>query len=165
MRLDTPIRRAMLAVLSVLMLLTLAFIFSNSLRTPEESVEQSSAVGGALAAIFPPDTALGAFISENLRKLAHFAEYAVLGVECAMLVIFYLQKPLVSASLSLPMAVCVAVVDESLQYLSQRGPSVSDVWIDFSGFLLASLLCYGTTLVIRLLRNGRKNNNLENNDG
>ncbi len=151
MNIGTPVRKAMLALLLLAIVLTVAFIFSNSLRTPEESMEQSSAVGGFVAEIFPPDTPLGGFIAEHLRKIAHFLEYALLGVECALLVIFYLQKRRFYACLSVPAAFSVAAVDELLQNFSGRGPALGDVCIDLAGFVFASLFTYGAAYLVRVI--------------
>ena len=129
------IRKAIYWALIGAMLLTLAFIFSNSLRAPDESMEQSSAVGGFFAVIFPPDKPFGGFVQEYIRKIGHFAEYAVLGGEAAIFVMFYLQSARIKLILSIPIGMCVAVVDETLQYFSGRGPAISDLWIDFGGFL------------------------------
>ena len=98
--------------------------------------------------IFPPNTALGGFVHGNIRKIAHFAEYGLLGAEIAVFVMFYLQKRRQKALASLPLAVCVAVFDETLQYFSGRGPAVLDVWIDLGGFAFASLVTYGIILLV-----------------
>ena len=134
------------------MLLTLVFIFTNSLRPPEESMEQSDAVGGFFAFIFSPDKPLGKFVQDHIRKIGHFGEYGILGAEVAAFVMFYLQKRREKALLSAPFAMCVAVVDETLQYLSGRGPAISDVWIDLGGFVSGSLLCYGIIMLVLRVR-------------
>ena len=130
------------------MLLTLIFIFTNSLRAPEESMEQSGAARGFLETVFSYDRPLGRFVLDNVRKIAHFAEYALLGLEVAIFVIFHLQNKCVKAILSIPAAMCVAVFDETLQYFSGRGPAIVDVWIDLGGFAAGSLTCYGVTALV-----------------
>lgn len=139
-------------------LLTLLFIFSNSLRDPGESMEQSNVVGGFLETLFSYDKPFGKFVLENVRKIAHFAEYAILGAEIAAFVMFHLQKPYIKAALSLPMAMCVAVFDETLQYFSGRGPAIADVWIDLGGFAAGMLGCYGIIMLVLGLRARSKHN-------
>lgn len=155
----TKTKRIFLYVLTAFIALTLAFIFSNSLRTPEQSMEQSTAAQGFLAQILPPDTDLGGFVHNNVRKIAHFAEYGILGVEIAIFVAFYLHKRIKMALMSLPTAACVALFDETLQHLSGRGPAILDVWIDLGGFALLSLVTYGVIWVVLTVGAKRKNRN------
>ena len=147
------------------MVLTIAFIFSNSLRTPAESLEQSDAVGGVIAAIFPPDTALGGFIQEHIRKIGHFAEYGILGVEFALFVIFCLQNKSKAALASIPAAAIIALIDETLQYASGRGPSVADVWIDLGGFTALSFAAYGAVALVLCIRRAAQKNKTETKNG
>ena len=78
-------------VLLALIAGTVVIIFVNSALPPEVSAEQSGTVGGIIAEIIPPDTDLGAFIQEYLRKIAHFTEYGLLGIEISLLVFFYFK--------------------------------------------------------------------------
>lgn len=134
------------------MLLTLLFIFTNSLRTPEQSMEQSSAVEDFMATVFPPETPFGAFVKEYVRKIGHFVEYGILGVETAVFVSLYLQNKRKMALMSVPAAVCTAFFDETLQYFSGRGPAIMDVWIDLGGFVTFSLFAYGVMYLVARLR-------------
>ena len=120
---------------------TLIFIFTNSALPPKESAEQSGAVGDFISLIIPPDTELGAYIQTNLRKIAHFTEYGMLGVELAVYFLaFDRRRRHILCSAAVPFA--VGFVDETIQIFSGRGPSVSDVWIDVGGFFTFSLLAY-----------------------
>ena len=141
-------KKRLLYLLLSLIGLTLLFIFTNSLRPPEESMEQSDSALGLVGMIFSPDTPFGAFLQEYGRKIAHFLEYGLLGVEVSILVNFYLQKRRIVAALSIPAAMCVAVVDETLQYFSGRGPAILDVWIDLGGFAALSLITYGVVYAV-----------------
>ena len=75
------------------MVLTLLFIFTNSLRPPEESMEQSNSLADFMAGILPPETPLGAFVQDYIRKIGHFVEYGILGAEVAVFVSIYLHLP------------------------------------------------------------------------
>lgn len=85
----------------------------------------------------------------DVRKLAHFCEYAALGALSGATFAFAQNH---SASRLLNHALLgllAAVIDESIQVLSGRGPLVTDIWIDAAGYwvgLLAALLLW------RLLR-------------
>lgn len=148
----TRVRRIFFWAQLAAILLTLLFIFTNSLRAPGESMEQSNAARGFLEVLFSYDKPLGKFVLENVRKIAHFAEYAFLGAEIAAFVMFHLQKPYVKAALLFPLAMCVAVIDETLQYFSGRGPAIADVWIDLGGFAAGLLVCYGIIMLVLGLR-------------
>ncbi len=130
-------------VLIALILATVVFIFANSLKSPEESLEDSNAVGGILSTIFPPDTDLGAFIVEYVRKIAHFTEYGLLGIEVALFICICTEKRVKCALFASALGFFIGFIDETLQYISERGPAISDVWVDAGGFILFSLLVYG----------------------
>lgn len=119
-------------------------------------MEQSNAARGFLAAIFSPDKPLGKFVHDYIRKIGHFGEYGILGAEVAAFVLFYLQKRREKAILSIPLGMCTAVVDETLQYFSGRGPAISDVWIDLGGFVAGSLFCYGVILLVLKLGENKR---------
>ena len=129
-------------VLLALIVGTVAFIFVNSALPPEVSAEQSGTVGGIIAEIIPPDTDLGAFIQEYLRKIAHFTEYGLLGIEISLLVFFYFKRRILFGCSAAAVPFFIGFIDESIQILSGRGPSISDVWIDIGGFITFSLLSY-----------------------
>lgn len=121
---------------------TVVFIFVNSALPPEVSAEQSGTVGGIIAEIIPPDTDLGSFIQEYLRKIAHFTEYGMLGIEISLLVFFYFKRRVLFGCSAAAVPFFVGFIDESIQILSDRGSSISDVWIDIGGFITFSLLSY-----------------------
>ena len=109
-------------VLGILIALTLAFIWSNSM--------QSRAVSGGMSGSLKTwlEQLLHTEISEFLlRKAAHFSEYGLLGVEFSLL----LGRNLLDFPL---IGMLCAVTDETIQIFSGRGSLVSDVWIDAAGF-------------------------------
>ena len=150
-------QRVLRIILSSLVLATLAFIFTNSALPREQSSEFSHGVGGLLERIFPPDTLVGGFLQEHLRKIAHFAEYALLGAELSLYSLLFVQNKK-RAYISLPIiALTVAFLDESVQMLSGRGPAILDVWIDLFGFLTAVLVIFTAALLsVRIRAGGRK---------
>ena len=127
-------------ILIAMVVSTVAFIFYNSSLPPEKSSEQSSVVGDIIAGIIPPETEAGGFIQKYLRKIAHFTEYGLLGVELTLLVLIYSKRRVRHFLLSLTAAVFVALTDETVQMFSKRGPSVYDVWIDVGGFVFFATL-------------------------
>ena len=137
-------------LLIVLIILTVAFIFIQSAKSPERSAEDSDRVGEMVEEIIPPDTPPGEFIQINLRKIAHFVEFSVLGLEVALYVwLFARKRSFILASY--PIALFIALLDETVQIFSGRGSSLSDVWLDFSGFLTMATLFYGVALLVARL--------------
>ena len=149
---STKLKKALKIALLVLIVFNVAFIFTQSILPPEESSKESSAVGGVIEDIIPPETKPGEFIQTNLRKIAHFVEFATLGAEVSLFVVLFVRRRIV-AFLSFPTALIVGFFDETIQLFSGRGASVKDVWIDFFGFASAALIFYTGYLVAYLIRN------------
>ena len=140
--------------LVVLILLTIGFIFVQSMLPPEKSSEESDAVGEIIGEIIPPETKPGEFIQINIRKLAHFFEFALLGVELSLYAVLFLREKgfiLKTYAASL----FVALVDETIQIFSGRGPAIFDVWLDFFGFLTAASFVYAVAFFVTLFRKGK----------
>ena len=130
----------------------LAWIFSNSLQSGTESYSQSSKVMKmvqSIAAFVAPDSYIATATGEDyerihgvVRTLAHFSEFALLGVLVGCCYCSYTNKKLF---IFLPFAflVCVPLVDEFLQTLTEgRAAEIADVLVDMSGA--------GTGLIISL---------------
>lgn len=122
-------------VLGILIALTLAFIWSNSM--------QSRAVSGGMSGSLKTwlEQLLHTEISEFLlRKAAHFSEYGLLGVEFSLLLGLQHDKNGKNFQhgrnlLDFPLiGMLCAVTDETIQIFSGRGSLVADVWIDTAGF-------------------------------
>ena len=145
----SAIKRFFALVLVLVIAATVAFIFYNSSLPPEKSSEQSGAVGGIIAEIIPPETELGGFLQKYIRKIAHFTEYGLLGIELALMCVFLVKRRMPFALGSLFFAGTVALVDETVQIFSERGPTVSDIWIDIGGFLFFSALAYFVLALIK----------------
>lgn len=137
--------------LRILVVLTLMFIWGNSLMPGEISDEISGVfnryLGPALLKIF------GGTLNSSqghglLRKMAHGTEFFCLGIELNLLL---LPEKLWS-NLILG-GVLTALCDETIQlFVPERCGQIKDVWIDLLGFMLGVLLC-------QLLRWHRKRKN------
>ena len=121
----------------------LAVIFGHSLMPAELSKVES---GGLLAWL---SKAMPFLTDRLLRKLAHFSEFAVLGLLLAQCLRAGFSQPALAALLC-------AAADETVQlYVPGRSGQVRDIWIDFAGALTAVAL----TLLVRrivLLRRLRR---------
>ena len=152
-----------ITILSVLIALTLGFIWINSCLPPETSGNASLGVYqkivSVVATVFGEQASQSfskVFTEQVLRKLAHFLEFGVLGIELAFLyAVIGKLTPKSYAFLGL-YGVVVAVVDESIQILSQRGARITDALIDISGYLVC---CLFTVLIIKLTQNKKPTKN------
>ena len=128
-------------LLILLILLTLAFIWGNSLLPRTESQEISR---GLLAEICAALETVGLHIDPQndhwLRKLAHFSEFGLLGVELCLLLWLNRQKSVQGFINCAFAGLAVAVTDEALQLISHRGSQVQDVLLDFAGFVTGLVL-------------------------
>lgn len=139
------------AVLLILIVVTVAFIFSNSLLDKTDSLEQSDKAKGILTPILEFFVGEGNVTSHLIRKLAHFAEFGVLGLE-----LFFLTKTL--ASFQFFASLLIAVSDETIQLFSDRGSQVQDIWIDFFGACSGIVFGFAITEIIKFTINRRQKN-------
>lgn len=121
-----------------LIALNLSFIWGNSMMSGPESSEISS---GVLAWV---TETLGTVIPNGehvIRKLAHFSEFACLGLLFGWLSVLRQEKGFHLFAMPLLFGSMSALVDETIQVLVPgRGPSVVDVWIDTAGVAAGILL-------------------------
>ena len=150
------VKNSLQILLIILIIATIAFIFTNSIMPPDVSSEQSNTVAGILERIIPTDTPFGAFIQKYVRKLAHFCEYGLLGFEIAIYVMLYAESKLKSAALNMLTPFAVGFIDEGIQIFSGRGPALTDVLIDASGFITLSIITYAFCILIGALRSKKR---------
>lgn len=115
-----------------LLCLNLAFIWGNSMMAGDASGAFSEFIRGILAKILPISDTPGS--GHVLRKLAHWSEFACLGVLLSWLFAMLWAKPGACAALPLLCGLLAACVDESIQLFTPgRFASVLDVGIDTAG--------------------------------
>lgn len=141
-------------VLIATIALTVCFIFVQSMLSPETSSEESDAVGEFVGGIIPPETKPGEFIQINIRKIAHFSEFALLGLEISLYALFFHRKKSFIL-MSYAFALFIALIDETIQLFSGRGPSIFDVWLDFFGFATLAMIVYAVAFAVRFFRGER----------
>lgn len=136
------VRKRRNIILGLLVLLTLAFIWGNSLLPRTESQEISR---GLLAELCAALEHVGMHLDPQndhwLRKLAHFGEFGLLGAELGLLLCLNRRQSVQGFVNCAFAGLAVAVTDEALQLISNRGSQVQDVLLDFAGFLTGLLLC------------------------
>lgn len=129
-------RKRQKMLLTVLIGLNLAFIWGNSAMTGTQSGDMSGSILAVVAQIFP------IFAGENghflLRKLAHFSEFACLGLLTGARKLAGGEKIRLSLA---GFGLAVACIDETIQlYVPARASSLIDVWIDSAGFFTGMIL-------------------------
>lgn len=131
-------------ILYLLIAATLAFIWGNSLQNETTSAVISWSVLNIITPFLEIFVGTGKVTVFLVRKLAHFTEFAILGIELALLLILYKKITLQTISNCLFFALSTAVIDESIQIYSGRGPMVEDILLDFvgaiSGFFLIAIV-------------------------
>lgn len=127
----------------------LLVIWGNSLLPGEISGDISSGVLAFFTEWF------GQVFGEHfLRKLAHFSEFACLGLLMGWLMSLLGQEKLHRFTMPLLFTMMAACLDETIQvFVPGRGPSVIDVWIDTAGAAAGiGLLLLGQTISRRNIR-------------
>lgn len=128
-------------VFTLITLSVIWFIFSNSAEIAEVSGGKSALVTAWLNQLLQA-LSLGLRLSEALvRKLAHFAEYTLLGFWLVLTLRVYTRRVLPYISWPLFLGLATAVTDETLQtFIPGRAGQLRDVCIDFAG-VSAGILC------------------------
>lgn len=136
-------RRILALLFVVLIILTIAFIWFNSLQSPEKSMKRSGAaeeiVRPVVLSIPVKEWHSDGMITFITRKLAHFTEYFLLGVELMALALILRPDYRMRSVWLFLFAVFIASADEALQLTNGRGAAVADVLLDLSG-TIAGLL-------------------------
>ncbi len=132
-------RRVTLCV--VVLCLNIAFIWGNSLLPGEVSGAFSQWVRDLINWILglpakDPEQGHGL-----LRKIAHFTEFACLGVEISCLVRMLRSKKAEHIALPMVGGFFTACIDETIQrFVPDRGPGILDVLIDTAGVFVGTIL-------------------------
>lgn len=124
---------------TVLLVLNLAVIWGNSLLPGTTSGQVSGSVLEPIVELLHlPEETVGV-LHTVIRKLAHFTEFACLGV----LLTWYrgMCDGKCSSFLPVLLGMAAATVDESIQlFIPGRGPSLVDVWLDTFGAATGMML-------------------------
>ena len=138
----TTKRKIFIIILSVAIVLTLAFIWTRSLSTGTESAEESNNAYDTSVEVVrdvagePTAEAYQKTITEHLfRKLAHFFEYSVLGLEVNLLFLCVFGHKGYNILWCSIFGFAAGGIDELIQYfIVGRNSRFLDVIIDFACF-------------------------------
>ncbi len=134
-------------ILCLLIVLTLAFIWGNSFMDRTQSQEVSNGLLDnlrpflALFGISPEDDHI-------FRKLAHFAEFGLLGTELSLLVLLHKGRCFKAFSYAALVSLFAAAADETIQFFTGRACQFSDVMLDFSGSICGILGIWVLSLLL-----------------
>lgn len=136
-------------LLSLLFILIIAFILFNAFLDSNSSHKLSSVI---MEFFFSNSTENDGVVDDFwFRKVAHFIEYAVLGVGFGWVVIFFrrhLCKDIIGGSLFAILS--ISVLDELIQEFNGRNSSVRDIILDFGAALIGLVF---TLFIIWFLNN------------
>ena len=135
--------------LLIAIVLTLAFIWGNSLLNREQSSDESAWVLQLVSPVLELFVGKGRVTEHLVRKLAHFAEFALLGFELLFWFSGVREKRKEMLLLAMAHGLFAALTDETIQLFSARGSQVQDVWLDFAGATTGALAALLITVLIR----------------
>lgn len=152
----TKAKKVRVVIWSISILLTLGFIFINSCLSKSSSSSESEGLFAKLQPAFDFIFGEGVVTHGFFRKLAHFGEFGLLGLEINLLYFELFGQNRKKIYQGLRLGLYVALIDETIQVFSERGPAIVDVWIDFAGFLTATVLFYMIIGMIRTLKKAKE---------
>ena len=129
-------------ILIIAIILTLIFIWGNSLFDKEDSAEISGIVKDIIEPFLELFTGKGNVTDHLVRKLAHFCEYALLGFELCWFFSFERRARFSIYLIALSHGMFTAMIDETIQIFAQRGSSLVDVWLDSSGAATGAIVIF-----------------------
>ena len=150
-------RNAKKFFLICLIALTTVFIWSNSFKNGESSMNDSNGIKQMIISFFMSlgIDIEGTFFIEFIRKFGHFAEYFILGFELVLYKIMFLKKDICSYVNVFFYGVFAAFLDETIQLIPalDRSAEVKDVWIDIFGMVTAFVIVILIHIILKLIKN------------
>lgn len=152
--------KKILIIIDILLILaTIVFIISNSATTSEKSNNKSESVTDRVVENVKPlkdaieqEKVDKEDVHKGIRKMAHFLEYALLGVELmALLLMVFPVDPMKYLIYILFFGLALGVCDESVQKLTDRTSSTTDVMIDFGGLCIGIAFAYFAFAAVRAI--------------
>ena len=157
-------KRGIIILFCILTFLWICFIWGNSLKPGSESGEMSNFVLEFINSILKNISPSLMLSHLFVRKLAHFLEFAALGVLASFLIYFLFGlsreasvKKLAFVFFALPFSFMVASIDEVIQlFVAGRSGNFGDVMIDTSGASVAIVIFFAILLLRYELHNSKR---------
>lgn len=148
----------------LLIIATVVFILSNSATPSEKSNNTSQGVTDKVVENVKP---LKDAVEQNkvqkedvhkaIRKIAHFFEYALLGAEMMLLLLLlFPADPMKYLIYALFFGLALGVCDESVQKITDRTSSTTDVMIDFGGLCIGIAFLFFVTVAVKAILKRKK---------
>ena len=143
------------ALCCVLIALNLALIWGNSTLPGGVSMELSDGFLALLSQGLPALAVIGSIL---IRKLAHFSEFACLGLLLGWLFHGEAERGFRGFAVPALVGILAACVDETIQrFVPGRESSLIDVWIDIGGVCTGILLLHLGYCCIRRRKERKQN--------
>ncbi|MBR4296248.1 MAG: VanZ family protein [Clostridia bacterium] len=146
----------------ILILVTLAFIFGNSLKDVESSSNQSEPITEIVEKIPYVESALEnkeithSQIKSIVRSLAHVAEFALLGALVMILMLLLDMRISCAIITTLISSLVIGITDECLQTLTDRSCELVDIVKDFAGATIGSTFVLMIYLIITKIKKAKQ---------
>ena len=120
-------------------------IFARSMQPAEISSQESGAVLELLRRILPMDLTM-----RQIRKAAHFGEFAVLGALAQLMFGGLCRTWKGSLLFAVVAGLVIALCDETIQlFVLGRTGQVKDIWLDLSGAVSGALIASAIRFLAR----------------
>ena len=116
-------------VLLIVIIAMIAFIWGQSLLSQADSSKESSIVLNIVRPLLEFFYGPGKVTNNLVRKIAHFTEFAALGLALS----FLFKNRRYGIMYVFGIAFLAAFLDETIQIFSGRGSMIKDVWLDLFG--------------------------------
>lgn len=118
-------------------------IFSRSMQPAEMSNQESGKVLEMIQHFLPVDITM-----HQIRKAAHFLEFAVLGVLAQLMFGGLCRTWKGSVLFAVLAGLVIALLDETIQlFVLGRTGQVKDIWLDLSGAICGALISFAIRLL------------------
>ncbi len=125
-------------VILIIIVALVAFIWGQSFMPQTVSRQESGFVYQIVKPFLELFVGEGNLTGNMVRKIAHFTEFAALGIVLGLI----FRKKRFGFLWAALIAFLVAFLDETIQIFSGRGPMIKDVWLDLSGAVCgAGIIC------------------------
>ncbi len=139
-----PQFRVRIVCAALLTVSCLAFIWTNSLMSPEMSASISDAFSAALvrllSVVFGENSWITREVQEHIRKIAHAVEFFILGALSAVMLTVIRRATWHFTLHAMFFILLAAVADETIQVFTDRGSAVQDVVLDFAAGVTGLLI-------------------------
>ncbi len=156
-----------LYILYVTLTLSIAAVWGQSCLNKQESTVNSDMVIDMITPVDELQTQdQGQFwnymrLTAWVRKAAHIIEYMALGMQMMLILLLKDKNSLKYCICCLYAGLTLALVDETIQIFSSRGPLVSDLWIDLAGTVCGIGVAYLCMLLVKKIKKRKEKDSVQ----